>query len=449
MTIQIPVSDQSLASWGYASGGLPLSVDKLDDNLCAFLQSGNDLFIWRRAAISVADKKAKFESKRLGIFQLVYCGAEPLPDFKDAAASAVAGSASNQLVTINISAEVGASLGTKASHLCAGIHGPDAAADGTDKLWALNDYTLVSGTALEAKIFPKRDANLGNLSDDSEAQVFALFMTADQTCSEAYLKDAGDKATANYALAFTKSAAAIKKGDLSGSLGDEGGPFPLMKTVLKIGRPDGEPHGGAGDQKLCLESQWSGLGGGRVQQTTMIGSTGQIGGMDDYPVYYIPGTADSSEHYLRAYINSHDCRINNDLGEGASTATDQKHASTFWNFTAAETLYLTPANIKLELSAVTQLLAARLCMRFYGPGTVIDGVGEAAKRELALSTVLLRTAETTSYRVYLPFVNPKAYDIGYKLAKGTEGCHTDLPEKADKNKLLQPDSTIKDANVPR
>lgn len=80
LAISVPVDTLSLT-------GLDLTA-RSTENLCMFLKSGSELFYWRKSALTLHASEgknfAKVLSNRLGIFQLVYCGNEPLPGFVDA-----------------------------------------------------------------------------------------------------------------------------------------------------------------------------------------------------------------------------------------------------------------------------------------------------------------------------------------------------------------------------
>ena len=80
LSISVPVDTLSLT-------GLDLTA-RSTENLCMFLKSGSELFYWRKSALTLYASEgknfAKVLSNRLGIFQLVYCGNEPLPGFVDA-----------------------------------------------------------------------------------------------------------------------------------------------------------------------------------------------------------------------------------------------------------------------------------------------------------------------------------------------------------------------------
>jgi hypothetical protein len=58
-------------------------VDEVDDNLCAVLSGDDGLFLWRRDALTLDDEAAtaSFNSKNVGVFQLVYCGDKPMEGF--------------------------------------------------------------------------------------------------------------------------------------------------------------------------------------------------------------------------------------------------------------------------------------------------------------------------------------------------------------------------------
>ncbi len=71
------------------SGGAALTgVDKVDDNLCAALENtAGAHFVWRRGALELASGKARFKTKEMGTFQLIYCGTTALDGFVEVGAT--------------------------------------------------------------------------------------------------------------------------------------------------------------------------------------------------------------------------------------------------------------------------------------------------------------------------------------------------------------------------
>lgn len=176
MTIQIPLG----------AAGLALAVEESEDNLCALLAGADQTnYVWRRSALAIVENKAVFDSTKLGTFQLVYCGAEPLDGFSDAQETNVAGAASTRLIKLTNVFQFASHLGT--NKFCAGIYdgyGHNSATGAPDKADFLSFHDIPSdGTnaqTLELTMTPEK--KLADIDSSGSYKVALFFQKATDLC---------------------------------------------------------------------------------------------------------------------------------------------------------------------------------------------------------------------------------------------------------------------------
>ena len=434
LTIQLPINSAALQA-----------VDSTTDNLCVllvFVGNDDEKYVWRRSALTLKDEKAIFKTTKLGTFQLVYCGSETLSGFEDAAKKEIAGDASSPLVRIKVPTE-GFKFGH--THICAGIRAKNT--EGVQEIWAFNDHFHEAGSEIDLKILKGGLKPISSMSDDTLAEIFIVFQTADQKCNASLFKAPEPSSITPIGqafYAFTKLAKDIKKGEMDSTLGDASGSFPLEKVTLKIGRSDGGSQAASNDIKACVGSIVEGGSGGIVEKSTTIGQNYQVGGGNSIDIQRVKSTnADATK---REYItfNSPACFASESNNVGVDSIT-QKYTSFFRNTKADSTIHLAPMNMKLNLASGA--LYSRVCIQIFPKGATIGGKSDDAAK--LLSSVLVSTSIKEDYKIYVPFQDNRVITLGYKgFTSGSDTCaSTTAFFFTDSNQALQAAFEVTDAKM--
>lgn len=420
LTIQLPVSGSSLA-------------DQTEDNLCVFLEWAEDqsMYVWRRSSIKISEGLASFDTTKLGIFQLVYCGNDTLEgDYKDAQTENIAGTASESLVELSIPQnEDHFSFRFNHTHICVGIGADNS--DGKTEVWNFSDHNHTPGEAIDLKIYKGGLKDISELDDNKLGFVFVAFQDATQTCDTSVLDDT--KHVHNAIFAWFKLGSEIKSGNLKGSLGDTNASFGLEKVNMALGRSDSGSQAASAAADACLGSHVTSNSGGIVEITTSLAANYKIGDSSTQSLPRVYTTDSSAKHKEYLTVNSKHC-IDSEVNNINNAAIDQPYSVFFRNSSTGTTHYLTPVDISLSISA----LFPRVCVQVYPKGSSLASKNETSRSEIILSSVLVSQSESSPYKLYVPFQDAGVYDLAYKVySDATKDCSasTDLFVPAE-NKIL-------------
>lgn len=426
MKIQIPISNTALH----------LATESTEDNLCALLETPNqNYYVWRRSALTIENNFTIFQSKRLGIFQLVYCGSEPLDGFEEAAESGIGGDASESLINITLSANSKYNRDFGHTHICVGI--ATNVHDNSPTFYSLNNYPHTPKNEITLKMTASQKNDINQLEDDSTAYMFFLFQADDQQCDESKLSDDSDESSFyKAAFLFPTKASNIKSSNISGNFGETGGDFALKSVYLKIGREDGGTFASTNNSDICIETTSSTSNGGWVELTSNITTGSKINGGETLEAFYVDNS--NSNPSLHITHNSKICYDTSSYA-GNSTSTTQIYLSNHKSFTENENLYITPLDLSLGLSSIAAFIdKKRVCIRIYPKDTTITGRSESEKQNLALVNILTSITETSTYKLYLPYEAGSIYTVGFKHLSESENCATDKQDEIEAyNKSLE------------
>ncbi len=266
MTIQLPLSATTLA----------LAVEKSESNLCALLSSSDgSLFVWRRSALAVATGKVTFDSKKLGVFQIVYCGQETLAGFADAQDGDIAGAASTALAVIDIPT----SFNLGQTHYCALVIKDDKSEDGAEKedvaYFAFTDIPADTSATQSLKITLTPGTKLSDIADDTKLMVAVFFQNDTQKCLQDGERPAGSM------FARTLAGSEMNGGKYGAVFGTD---WTFGQTTLRLGTSSGGgnfPDPAA--MSICVSSGDD--TSATVQQLITV-ADGKIDGRDTAVLYY-------------------------------------------------------------------------------------------------------------------------------------------------------------------
>lgn len=255
MTIAIAFGSSGLLGLGLTQ------VEQLSTNLCALLEGGDgNFYIWRNGALSIDEvsQKATFSSKRLGVFQLVYCGNEDLSaDFQEVddkgrisgvdsdfvepkdTTSDSTGSQTGSLAAGSLSLTIdpsqpGVNLNRGQTNYCILVAQENLNTDD------VNDLSLLStASVLDAGASTSIELAVDSIGAEG-AVVFVYFQDYSHTCGIDLRKTYGQVRTtigSKLMFAFTFSQSQWKEG-VSGTLGNPG-MFQLDNSNFEIGTPAG------------------------------------------------------------------------------------------------------------------------------------------------------------------------------------------------------------------
>lgn len=397
MSIQLPVNAAALTA-----------VESTEQNLCVFLSWAEDesLFVWRRKALDYAEQKITFYSKKLGIFQIVYCGEEALADFKDAQTENIAGEKSDPLVKVAIPSSGTFNLNFGHSHICAGVM---KVADNQATVYSINDWPHEPGAALDLIIYKSGLQDLSSVADTDLLTVFIHFQTAEQTCGLDQVLPTKDLHVANGVFHFYKNAGAIKPATLSGTLGDTSGPFGLETFAVRLGRSDGGAQAAAPDADVCFGSEVAGDGGGAVQVSSSLASTGKISGQTSGSLYRVYQPSTSATKTMYATLFQKHCRPK-PSDSGLDSGTSQPY-SVFFHGLSQSPLYLTPVDAQISLLPN----APKVCVQVFPKGSNTAALSEGDREKILLAQILVKQSQTSPYKLLVPFRDGGVYEIGYEI----------------------------------
>jgi hypothetical protein len=431
MTIQLPVSATALA----------LSIEKKESNLCTFLETaGGELYVWRRSALALSSGKVVFESKRLGVFQVVYCGSTELSGFTEAAESDVAGSASQALAEIIIPAgEFSVDVDQYCVGVISGVEDDDK--EGNATVWGFSQIaaTPTAGQTLEIKRSPGKD--LSNLADNERTFLFVFFQASGDVCD--FESKEIERPDGHLLLAWRKLGAAYKSGTLSATIGDT---LSYKKVSLSIA--SGANYATPTDKDVCIEVETGSTDGGVSEIITKFEANGTIGGESSYPVYYVPGTGEAS---FNVYLGTKNCEASNE-SSGTSMVTSpeaQVLRASFRNFTSAASLQLAP--VKVNIAGLPSIPGVPIsfpnaCVSILDPADAVDSSDNDAHLKKALLSMVVSAGASAVYESYLPLLTNSSgttpvYDYLYKgLSDTNSNCSSSgkNPTKTPNKPLTNP-----------
>ena len=395
MTIKLPYSEAAL-------------VDRNADNLCIFLEWAGDqsVFVWRRSSLSLQGAEASFETTRLGVFQLVYCGNSALDsDFKDAQAEGISGAAGTKLASLSL-AQSDASFQFDHSHICVGAAVISDA--GVREVWSYKDYAHTPLEALDLAIYKGGVKDLTTLDDAKTVEIYVIFQDSTQLCNTSIFSSKNPAGKALFA--WYKTGKQLKALSLSGRIGDTSGSFGLESVNVQIGRTDGSAQAAAHAADVCLGSYVSGALGGYVQISTSITADYKINGSSFKTLYFMPLEDSSVTKKSYMTFNSKKCDgdDSNDIGE---YNTAQVFTAFFRDFTAGQTLAFMPIDMTLNLASIYP----RVCVQIFAKDTDVSNMTDDQKNAVLLASLLVNDAETSAYKFYVPFRDSGVYNISYKV----------------------------------
>ncbi len=227
MTLSISVS----------SSALTLAVEKTNANICVLLKTlATDRFVWRNAQLTIASGKVRFTSIYMGIYQVVYCGAESVMGFSEADESVT-----DELRQFDVTIDSGM-YGYGATQYCIGV-----VASQKNNFQSLGTTTQVPDQTLYAT---QADITGGLVTvsitvpvskvDLSVSDVYLGFVAspASTTCSFAAGSVFAQFPPYIRVLGFKLSADNLAKNtNLAGTVGT--GAYGLVRKYLKAGMPIG------------------------------------------------------------------------------------------------------------------------------------------------------------------------------------------------------------------
>jgi hypothetical protein len=331
LSISVPVDTLALDSFNL--------ILRSNDNLCMFLQSGSDLFVWRKSAITLTTAEgkslAKVSSKRLGTFQLVYCGTEALPGFKDASEEKL-GADNAHTLTFN-----SALYGLSQEKLCAGVVSFAKENDSKDSdLYSLGGKStaMTGGGNISLSI----TLDTTKLVTGGEAAVVFMLLGASETCvfEKAGLIPSGSivhKGLYAWGVSYTD----VSK-NLSGAFGDSRYPLSALKgSIAEAAESQSLPPG-----KHCLtfDSDSNNL----LAHAEFEISTDNTGNLSSSYSFFLPASSS-----YRASLE-----IGSTCGQDNSTSpTASRYRISFPT--------LTTPNVQIASMAVTAAVASTYCVNIY------------------------------------------------------------------------------------
>ena len=412
MTINLPISNTSLH----------LAVERAEANLCVLLQSSDNVsYVWRRASIAVTNNVVKFDSSKLGIFQLFYCGSENIEGASDAASSEIAGSASVPLAKITIPGSGDFNFNFSHTHICMAIL--DVATNG---IIGSVDTTVTAGTEKAITIMKALDTDTSTLADTQSLMVKILYQTDSQKCEASIATGTHTEPIANGEISFLTTGDKIKAASLAGTLGDSSGSYPLGTLTLKIGRSDNAAAASPASANVCLlASSSGGSNGGTFKGLASITSDSKINSADSISIPYVLDN-NATTNTLDLYNQTNLCNV----PDAKNSDTAQPSSSRFPTFTNGSTLHFVPIDISISgIGTAPSLLFPKICVRVFSLADDTSGMSESQKQSSTLTQLLMNTKDSATYKLVVPFVNEGKFAFGFKMLSSSDGtCTTETSE---------------------
>lgn len=393
-------------------GALALLPTATEDNLCVLLEAKDaSLIVWRRAALVFdgAARTASVQSPYFGTYQLVYCGSDPLPNFKDAA---LVGLSSEPKLTSTLTVPADFRTDTKHGKYCGFV-----ARLGDDKheVIAAAEASVAAGTTASLPL-----AVAGSLINDALTYGVGVGLVAASTPCELEagddLKAATNKDTLLEVYVINVQGATLRASGVTGTLGE--GAYALSEARVAVGAADGveisSPHA---EPLVCIESSGA---AGWVQVRTAIGSDGAIGGAESLAMPVLGSGAAKSR--LTAFLGVGCGHRDVDT---ASAKTGSPYILHWPEQALDDTFYLSPVIMKIQNSA-PKIYQGNACVRIAPKGQSVD----LGKRLVSLNE--------PEYGIYLPFLAEPVYDLSVVLvtAEACSSVNTQVPAVSLKKKAL-------------
>jgi hypothetical protein len=396
MTIAIPYSG------GAALMGLT-GVDRSGDNLCALLKSATGLYLWRRAALAIDTeaRKASFQSMNLGVFQLVYCGNEPMEGFKDASAAGVGGNLQSVATKIDTAA-----YGFGLDHYCILLiaEAPgDGKSGGLSKILG-SSTAAISGETIEIKTSFSSEA----IGADDEALVVIAAQSKVQACDSfktgSNLEDLVLEFGRVFAFKYSKDDFVANKA--SGALGD--GEMALKSLTVAVGAPEkaGFSPGKFLDKGICIHLK------GEKEFSETAASVESGGTIDGNRVLTVLSPARGTEDSKLEISVGGVCGPNN---KDEQTKELEPYHLSFGNVPFGSEQYITP----IEISTNPLYGSGIACLNLLNPGSDLSRSGGEG------SLVRFNITIGKSNQVFVPWIGaatPPQYDL--LLQPGTSCLET-------------------------
>jgi hypothetical protein len=399
-------------------GALALLPTATEDNLCVLLEAKDaTLIVWRRAALALdgAARTASVQSPYFGTYQLVYCGSEPLPNFKDAA---LVGLSSEPKLTSTLTVPADFRAATGHGKYCGFVVG---LGDDKNEIIAVAEASVTAGAAASLPL-----AVVGSLINDTLTYGVGVGLVAATTPCELEVGDDLKSATHKDALLelyVTKvPGATLRASGVTGTFGE--GAYALSQARVAVGAADGveiaSPHA---EPLVCIESSSP---AGWVQVRTAIASDGAIGGAESLAMPVIG--AGSAPSRLTAFLGV-GCG-HRDV-DAANAKTGSPYMLHWPEQSLDDTFYLSPVNMKIQNSA-PEIYQGNACVRIAPAGQSAD----LGQRLVSLSE--------PEYGIYLPFLAEPVYDLSVVLvtAEACSAVNTQVPAVPLKKKALSAEIVV-------
>jgi hypothetical protein len=409
ITLELPATEAS---------ALALLPSATEDKLCVLLEAKDaSLIVWRRAALALdgVARTASVQSPYFGTYQLVYCGSDLLPNFKDAA---LVGLSSEPKLTSTLTVPADFRTDTKHGKYCGFVAG---LGDDKHEVIAVAEASATAGAAASLPL-----AVVGSLIDDTLTYGVGVGLVAATTPCGLAVGDDWKAATDKDALleiyVIKVPGATLRASGVTGTLGE--GAYALAEARVAVGAADGveisSPHA---EPLVCIESSGA---AGWVQVRTAIGSDGAIGGAESLAVPVL-GTG-SAKSRLTAFLGV-GCG-HRDV-DAASAKTGSPYILHWPEQALDDTFYLSPVTMKIQNSA-PQIYQGNACVRI------------APKRQSADLGKRLVSLSEPEYGIYLPFLADPVYDLSVVLvtAEACSAVNSQIPAVPLKKKALSAEIVV-------
>lgn len=367
----------SLALPPAENASLNLLPASSDDNLCVLLLAkDSSLVVWRRDGLTL-DTQARtlgLQSPYFGVYQIVYCGRDQLPGFKEAALIGLTNEAKLEAV---LAVPVGFRAATKHGKYCAYI----------TRLGTARDDVIAVAEADAGSSQPIRLPLqfLSSLVDDVSYYVLALgLMPAGAPCflnvgDDGRLPLGHDALLELYARKVIGSA--LRKRSVDGTLGE--GIYALKETTLTIGAPEGVKIATPRSHtSVCVETASD---DGYVQLRTSIDDEGKFAGDDSLTIPVM--TAAAMQGGLSAFFGS---ACGGRTVDAANPRTGIPYLVRWPEQTWSKGFLMAPFVFQIN-NALKQVYQGDACVKFSSADKAVD----LGQRLVSLSIL--------EYGMYLPF----------------------------------------------
>ncbi|MEZ4742203.1 MAG: hypothetical protein R3B45_07135 [Bdellovibrionota bacterium] len=425
MTISIPFSDGASL---YALVG----VEKNSDNLCALMKGNAGLFVWRRSAITIENSKAKFRSKNLGVFQLVYCGQEEMAGFNDAMESGASGIPDAIALTVDSSV-----YGFGGDHYCLALLSFDPnnhENDGNDgpEIILAADKNSIDGSKVNFSL----SYFIDDIPDGYSAMLALLIQDETQGCDQSFIGKDVDDIDIGFkrVFVFEYTKTQLSSGTIGGTFGADS--LALGSFKLKIGAPAGSPVQGIAPiaKNGCVEIDG---GAGFSDSMISIAADGTINGGTEFEVLHPKGDGGVLSVKIRLGESCDDSDSQTNTSSGTASSFEPYEVR-FENVAFGSLQYLFPLTLNTTNGGAVGTTA---CLRVYNG----NGITASGANDDPLTNYNIQIG--SSYQAYLPWNETKMdtsgtplYDMHLQLggdcySSGSSGLSQDMLDKPLNNTI--------------